>query len=141
MLWFRNPFPHFNSYDVFAVAHQCIINATSEGITELPDAWLFYLKSHEIGSEFIKLWNFERVLYRDSSVRSILEMLQNWSKPEKGIKLLDPTFFSSFCEGYIDMGKACIVRPNCGEERECNSNDLELLLTHWRNFTASVSIK
>ncbi|XP_031382781.1 uncharacterized protein At1g28695-like [Punica granatum] len=138
VLWFRNPFPLLGRYDAMVMAPKHA--SDSQSITKSPGGGFFYMHSNEIALEFLKLWNFERILYPDSDTQSTLEMILQSSDEFLGflrnkMSYLDTVDYEDFCQGSVDLRRVYIARVNCSTESEHKIHDVEILLDSWKSFT------
>lgn len=137
-MWLRSPLQDF--HPMYQITVPC--DFTPQSGRNKPDKGIFYMKSDDIAVDFLKYWQFERVLYPNSLELSLCEMTTRLDIVDMlgvKIKYLDTNNFGGFCEGSKDMSEVYTMHAACCDNIKSKVHDLRLLLDDWINFTAKLS--
>ncbi|KAF9607710.1 hypothetical protein IFM89_038250 [Coptis chinensis] len=138
IMWFRDPFPYFDSMDEIHIA--CDIykgNPSYKG--NLANGGFTYVKSVGATIEFYKYWYMARLLHdkqHDQQVFEIIKLEPVVAALGLRIRYLDTKYFGGFCQPSKDMNKVCTMHANCCVGIENKIPDLKNILNDWKNFTS-----
>ncbi|XP_059450066.1 uncharacterized protein At4g15970-like [Corylus avellana] len=137
-MWFRSPFSDF--HPIYQITVPC--DFTPQSGRNKPDKGIFHMKSDDIAVDFLKYWQFERVLYPNTLDLSLCEMTTRLDIVDMvgvRIKYPDPGNFGGFCEDSKDMSEVYTMHAACCDNVKHKVHDMRLLLDDWINFTAKLS--
>ncbi|KAK9271474.1 hypothetical protein L1049_001833 [Liquidambar formosana] len=138
VMWFRNPFPHFNPSDEMTIACDFYMG-NPQSKSNRADGGFFYMVSNARSTEFFKYWYMARVLHPNSHDRSVFEIIKHDQIIKMmglRIKYLDTAYFSGLCQPNMEMNKVCTVHANCINNTESKVRELRLVLDDWKDFKA-----
>ncbi|MCL7049477.1 hypothetical protein MKW94_024990 [Papaver nudicaule] len=138
IMWFRDPFQHFNVADQLVIACDFYTGDPNDHKNRANGGFNF-VKSNAITVEFYKYWYMARVLYPNSNDQAVFDIIKHDPAVNAlglSTKYLDTAYFGGFCQPSKDMNKVSTMHANCCVGIEKKLQDLRLVLDNWKNFTA-----
>ncbi|KAF9607708.1 hypothetical protein IFM89_038248 [Coptis chinensis] len=138
IMWFRDPFPYFDSVDEIHIACDFYKgNPRDKG--NRANGGFNYVKSVGATIEFYKYWYKARRLHKNQHDQQVFEIIKHEpivAATGLRIRYLDTKYFGGFCQASKDMNKVCTMHANCCVGIEKKVPDLKAILNDWKNFTA-----
>ncbi|PIA33722.1 hypothetical protein AQUCO_04000051v1 [Aquilegia coerulea] len=138
IMWFRDPFPYFDSLDEFQIACDFYKgNPRDKG--NRANGGFNYVKAVEASIKFYKYWYMARIIHPNLHDQAVFEIIKHEPIVDASglrIKYLDTMNFGGFCQPSKDMNKVCTMHANCCVGIEKKIHDLGLILDDWKNFTS-----
>ncbi|KAJ0914932.1 putative nucleotide-diphospho-sugar transferase [Helianthus annuus] len=136
IMWFRDPFPHFNKDGDFQIACD-YYTGNPINLNNLPNGGFTYVKSNKKTIDFYKFWFNSRLTYpglHDQDVFNKIKFDPFIRHNGLQIRFLDTTFFGGFCEPSRDFDKVCTMHANCCVGLENKVHDIKIMLQDWRKY-------
>ncbi|XP_074382792.1 uncharacterized protein At4g15970 isoform X3 [Apium graveolens] len=137
IMWFRNPFPHFNRDMDFQIACDQFFGNSTDVERNNPNGGFTFVKSNNRSIEFYKFWYSSRENYpgfHDQDVFNRIKMHSFLADIGLKMRFLDTAYFGGFCEPSEDLNKVCTMHANCCIGLESKVHDLRIMLEDWRQF-------
>lgn len=136
IMWFRNPFLHFEPDADFQIACDHFTGSPTD-LKNMANGGFNYVKSNNRTVEFYRYWYMSRELYPGKHDQDVLNNIKyDDAISEIGLKLrfLDTSYFGGFCEVSKDFNKVCTMHANCCYGLRNKLQDLRLMLADWKHF-------
>ncbi|KAD6453781.1 hypothetical protein E3N88_08487 [Mikania micrantha] len=136
IMWFRDPFSHFDKNADIQIACD-YFNGNTSDLKNLPNTGFSYVKSNNKTIQFYKFWYNSRITYPNLHDQDALNMIkfdpfvQNLTL---GIRFIDTAYFGGFCQPSWDLNKVCTMHANCCVGLENKVHDLAIMLDDWRKY-------
>lgn len=137
IMWFRDPFPHFDLDADFQIACDHFSGNSSDVDSNKPNGGFNFVRSNNRSIEFYKFWYSSRETYPGLHDQDVLNRIKYDSFIiDIGLKIrfLNTAYFGGFCEPSKDLNQVCTMHANCCFGLESKVHDLRILLLDWRLF-------
>ncbi|KAL5726874.1 hypothetical protein ACHQM5_000122 [Ranunculus cassubicifolius] len=137
IMWFRDPFPYFDSQDEFQIACDHY-NGKPRDKGNSANGGFNYVRSSKATIEFYEYWYMAREWHPKMHDQSVFEIIKHEpivANSGLRIKYFDTMYFGGFCEPSRDLNKVRTMHANCCVGIERKIYDLRLILDDWKNFT------
>ncbi|KAF5204456.1 Glycosyltransferase [Thalictrum thalictroides] len=138
IMWFRDPFPYFDSLDEIQIACD-FYKGKPRDEENRANGGFNYVKAVGATIEFYKFWYMARINHPNLHDQAVFEIIKHEPIVHASglrIKYLDTMYFGGFCQPSKDMNKVCTMHANCCVGIEKKIHDLGLILHDWKNFTS-----
>nr|XP_043626378.1 uncharacterized protein At4g15970-like isoform X2 [Erigeron canadensis] len=139
VMWFRDPFPHFDPDADFQIACDHYSGNSTDVRINIPNGGFNFVRSNARSIEFYKYWYSSRAIYPDMHDQDVLNNIKFdplLTDINLKLRFLDTTYFGGFCEPSKDLNKVCTMHANCCVGLENKVHDLKIMLQDWKNFMA-----
>ncbi|KAL9245950.1 hypothetical protein vseg_019543 [Gypsophila vaccaria] len=136
IMWFRNPFPHFDPDTDFQIACDHFTGDPFD-LENSPNGGFNYVKSNLRTIAFYKFWHSSRERYpgyHDQDVLNFIKRSPYITEIGLTMRFLDTAYFGGLCESSKDFNEICTMHANCCVGMDRKLFDLEILLQDWRLF-------
>ncbi|XP_068640424.1 uncharacterized protein At4g15970 [Aristolochia californica] len=136
IMWFRDPFPVFNSDADFQIACDHFFGTPTD-LQNRPNGGFKFVKSNNRTISFYKFWHKSREThpgYHDQDVLNFIKYDPFISEIGLQMRFLNTDYFGGFCEPSKDFNKVCTMHANCCVGLGSKIHDLSIMLEDWRRF-------
>ncbi|XP_073032112.1 uncharacterized protein At4g15970 isoform X1 [Primulina eburnea] len=136
IMWFRDPFPHFQSDADFQIACDHF-SGNSDDLENKPNGGFKFVRSNNRSIEFYKFWYASREKYPQLHDQDVLNRIKyDTFILDIGlrIKFLDTAYFGGFCEPSRDLNQVCTMHANCCFGLDSKLHDLRILIEDWKLY-------
>ncbi|CAK9163699.1 unnamed protein product [Ilex paraguariensis] len=136
IMWFRDPFPHFNLDEDFQIACDHF-SGNPHDLENKPNGGFMSVRSNNRSIEFYKFWYSSRETYPGLHDQDVLNNIKYDSfLIDIGLKMrfLNTAYFGGFCEPSKDLNLVCTMHANCCYGLDSKLHDLKILLQDWKRF-------
>ncbi|KAK9076153.1 hypothetical protein SSX86_004486 [Deinandra increscens subsp. villosa] len=136
IMWFRDPFPHFDKDVDFQIACDHFGGNTSD-LNNQPNGGFTYVKSNKETVAFYKYWFDSRLTYpglHDQDVFNKIKFDPFIRDNGLRIRFLDTAYFGGFCEPSRDLDKVCTMHANCCAGLDNKVHDIGIMLQDWQKY-------
>jgi hypothetical protein len=139
ILWFRDPFLHFDASKDFQIAAD-IYAGTPDSPKNSANAGFYFAHSNKRTLAFFQYWNATQNRHRaprnEQDAFNIIVKEQGFLDIGLNYNFLDARYFSSFCHMNDDMRKVVTLHGNCCVGQQRKLDDLQLCLNDWASYKA-----
>ncbi|CAK9236845.1 unnamed protein product [Sphagnum troendelagicum] len=139
ILWFRDPFLHFDASKDFQIAAD-IYAGTPDSPKNSANAGFYFAHSNKRTLAFFHYWNATHYQHRaprnEQDAFNIIVKEQGFLDIGLKYNFLDARYFSSFCHMNDDMRKVVTLHGNCCVGQQRKLDDLRLCLNDWASYKA-----
>ncbi|KAJ9537121.1 hypothetical protein OSB04_029854 [Centaurea solstitialis] len=140
IMWFRDPFPHFDKDADFQIACD-YFKGNPHDLKNLPNGGFNYVKSNKKTIQFYKFWYNSRLTYPGLHDQDVFNKIKfNPFIKNVGLRIvfLDTSYFGGFCQPSKDLNKVCTMHANCCVGLDNKVHDLGIMLGDWRKYKRSL---
>ncbi|CAO2815184.1 unnamed protein product [Amaranthus hypochondriacus] len=136
IMWFRDPFRHFNHDSDFQTACDSF-NGMEYDIGNAPNNGFLFVRSNNRTINFYKYWVSSRQTYPNLHEQDVFNRIKGDTYvTQLGVKFrfLTTDYFGGFCSLSRDFDKVCTMHANCCVGLERKLADLKITLEKWKMY-------
>ncbi|CAN1754410.1 Uncharacterized protein At4g15970, partial [Linum perenne] len=140
ILWFKNPFPHFDIAADFHISADVFTGNTSDDRNSLPSCGFMFFRSNVRTIRFHKFWYDTKFRFpigtNEQDAFNRIKFDPFLDEIGLRIRFLDTDYFGGNCSPVRDLELACTMHANCLVGLETKLRYLRNVLDDWRRFAS-----
>lgn len=139
IMWFRDPFPHFDPNVDFQTSCDQF-NGNPYDLNNYPNNGFNFVRSNNRTIEFYKYWVSSRWTYPGVHEQDVFNKIKHDPYTKKiglTFRFLDTDYFGGFCSPSKDFNKVCTMHANCCVGLDWKITDLKIILQDWKRYLSS----